>query len=368
MAKDNVLVPAMIAELLEVIHNALLVIDSDHKIIFANSRTAKMFNTVSENLLGQPFSTLFMPDDVDIFVENILSITRMHREIESEAMFFKRDGDSFLGRISGTCFRWAENKEGMVFSINDISDMKEIEKSLKHSERSAFLGRLIDDISHQIRNPIVAIGGFARRLQATHDIADNVEIILQEASRLEKLLDTINRFAKLQRPKMEKVRMGNLVEKLETVVGARVKKLGCTWACFCDDILYDEILLLDKNLFLEAILGVAENACEAYYQTAAGVEKSVICEVLHNGEETFPFTFKVVDVGAGIAEHVQGHVFSHFYTDKTGHIGMGLTFAKRIIEEQGGTMTIESKPGNGTTVNVNVIKERRRSLRIKRLQ
>jgi PAS domain S-box-containing protein len=367
MKRENVLVPAMIAELLEVIHNALLVIDSNHKIIFANSRTAKMFKTASEDLLEKSFSTLFMPADVDILVENILSVTRMNREIETEAMFLKRDGSTFLGRISGTCFQWAEHQEGMVYSIHDISDMKEIEKALKRSERIAFLGRLIDDISHQIRNPIMAIGGFARRLQSNHEMSGNVEIILQEASRLEKLLNTINRFAKLPRPKTEKIRIGALLGELETVVGTKVQELGCTWSCFCSDPLLDEILLIDKDLFLEAILDVAENSCEAYGRPSMWEEKSVKCEIIANEDDIYPLTFRITDLGVGIAEHARDHVFSHFYTDKTGHIGMGLTFAKRIIEEQGGQMTIDSKPGDGTTVNFHLIKERRRSLRTKRI-
>ncbi len=358
----------MIGELLEVIHNALLVIDSNHKIIFANSRTAKMFSTAPDALLGQSFSTLFMPDDVDILVHNILSIIRMNREIESEAMFLKRDGGTFLGRISGTCFEWAENQEGMVFSIHDISDMKEIEQSLKRSERIAFLGRLIDDISHQIRNPIMAIGGFARRLQSNYGTSGNVEIILQEASRLEKLLDTMNRFAGLPRPRTRKITFGDLLNDLETVVGAKVQKLGCTWSCCCDDLLLDEKLLIDKDLLLEAITDVAENSCESYIETSAEMEQLVQCEIYPGGDDAFPFTLKITDSGMGIAEHAREHVFSHFYTAKTGHIGMGLTFARRIIEEQGGIVTINSKPGHGTSISFHLIKERRRDLRTKRLK
>jgi len=367
MKKGTVLVPSMIAELLEVIHNALLVIDSTHNIIFANSRTEKMFKTAPETLLGEPFSSLFMPDDVEILVENILSITRINREIESEALLMRKDGSTFLGRISGTCFQWAEKQEGMVFSINDISEMKEIEKSFKQSERIAFLGRLIDDISHQIRNPIVAIGGFARRLQSNPEMAGNIEIILQEASRLEKLLNTINRFARLPRPKTQRIRIGDFLRELEAMVGARVQKLGCTWSCYCSDQLFDEVLLVDKNLFLEAILDVAENSCEAYWQTPKRDEKSVKCEIIPSEDDTYPFIFRITDSGVGIAEHVRDHVFSHFYTDKTGHIGMGLTFARRIIEEQGGQMTIESKAGYGTIVNFHLIRERRRSMRVMRL-
>jgi len=367
MKRETVVVPAMIGELLEVIHNALLVVDSGHKIIFANSRTAKMFNTAHDALLGQSISTLFMPDDVDILVHNILSFVRMNREIESEAMFLKRDGTTFLGRISGTCFEWAENQEGMVFSIHDISDMKEIEQSLKRSERVAFLGRLVDDISHQIRNPIMAIGGLARRLQSNYETSNNVDIILHEASRLEKLLNTMNRFAELPRPKTEKVRFSDLLNELEMVVGAKVQKLGCTWSCHCSNLLLEKNLLIDMDLFLAAIIDVAQNSCESYSEAVSKEEKSVRCKICPGENDAFPFTLKITDSGMGIAEDAEEHVFSHFYTAKTGHIGMGLTFVRRIIEEQGGLVTIESKPDHGTSVSFHLIKERRRDFRTRRI-
>lgn len=367
MKKETVVVPTMIGELLEVIHNALLVVDSSHKIIFANSRTAKMFSTAPDALLGQSISTLFMPEDVNVLVHNILSFIRMNREIESEAMFLKRDGTTFLGRISGTCFEWAENQEGMVFSIHDISDMKEIEQSLKRSERVAFLGRLVDDISHQIRNPIMAIGGLARLLQSNYGTSSNVEIILHEASRLEKLLNTMNRFAELPRPKTERVQFSDLLNELEMVVGVEVQKLGCTWSCRCSDLLLDKNLLIDKGLFLAAIIDVARNSCESYIEADTEEEKLVQCDIYPSENDAFPFTVKITDSGAGIAKHAKEHVFSHFYTAKTGHIGMGLTFVKRIIEEQGGLVTIESKPGHGTIVSFHLIKERRRDFRTRRI-
>lgn len=367
MKRETVHVSAMIGEMLEVIHNALLVVDSNYKIIFANSRTAKMFSIAPGSLLGKSFSTLFMPDDVDILVQNILSITRTSPETESEAMFLRRDGSSFLGRISGTCFNWAGNQEGMVFSIHDISDIKEMEQSLKRSERIALLGRLVDDISHQIRNPIMAIGGFARRLRSKYGTSSNVEIILNEASRLEKLLNTMNRFVRLPQPMTKKIQFSDLQKELMTVVGAKMQERGCAWSCSCDNQLLNEKLLIDKDLFLEAIIDVAENSCESYLAKSPSVEQQVQCEIKPSGDDVFPFTLKIKDSGIGINGHAREHVFAHFYTDKTGHIGMGLTFARRIIEEQGGQVTIESNPGQGTTVNVHLIKERRRALRTRRI-
>lgn len=373
MNKETVLTEAMIGELLDVIHNVLLVIDSEHNIIFANSRTEKMFDTAPDSLLGKSFSSLFVPEDTDILVKNILAINRTDREIESEAMFVKKDGSTFLGRISGTCFTWDNGQVGMVFSIHDISDMKAIEQSLKHSERIAFLGRLVDDISHQIRNPIVAIAGSARRLQTRHGVSDNLEIILRESTRLEKLLNSMNRFARLPRPKLEKICFRELLDQLDSIAGSRVKEFGCSWFSSCDEKMLKAKLPIDKRLFLDAVIDVVENACESYSQMVGSEDREdaesrpVRCEIVPGEDDTFPFILKIVDSGSGITDHGRDQVFSHFYTDKTGHIGMGLTFARRIIEDQGGLMTIESKQGLGTTVNIHLLRERRRDLRTMRL-
>ena len=110
-----------------------------------------------------------------------------------------------------------------------------------------------------------------------------------------------------------------------------------------------------------------ENSCESYIEMSTKAEQLVQCEIYPSKDDAFPFTLKITDSGMGIAGHAREQVFSHFYTNKTEHIGMGLTFARRIIEEQGGLMNIESKLGHGTTVNFHLIKERRRALRTRRI-
>lgn len=87
-----------------------------------------------------------------------------------------------------------------MVTVRDISRLKGLERILRRSERLAFLGRMLDDISHQIRNPVLSIGGFARRL-AKMDIPrqEYVRVILDEAARLELLLETLTSFIGLPR-------------------------------------------------------------------------------------------------------------------------------------------------------------------------
>ncbi len=357
--------PKLIGDLLDIIHNAILVIDYNNNIIFANSRTAQMFNTTEKLLQGQPITSLFMPDDKEIMVSNILDIIRQDGEYEGEAMLKCADGTTFLGLIAGTFFKWDNSQEGMAFTIHDITSMKSIEKSLRRSERIAFLGRLIDDISHQIRNPVTVIGGFARRLVADDTCTTKAEAILKEAHHLEDLLDTLGKFIKLARPNPKRIPLKTLVTVAEKHLQQTVISHGCTWVSECDDANIDTTLLVDQELLLEALQSVVVNACESYNKNA--VEKPIIFQVKPGDDKKFPYTISIRDHGIGIPEERTDHVFAHFYSNKTKHIGMGLTFAQRIMEEQMGKISIESKKDEGTVISFHLVKERRRVIRTTRL-
>lgn len=353
--------PKLIGDLLNIIHNAILVIDSNKKIIFVNSRTAKMFNTTTTKLQGLNVTELFMPEDKEILVGNILRIIRRDGEYEGEAMFKCADGSTFLGLIAGTFFRWDNNQDGIAFTIHDLSVMKSIEKSLRRSERIAFLGRLIDDISHQIRNPVMVIGGFARRLVADSSNAKKSLAILKEARYLEDLLDTLGKFIKLASPNPKRIPLNTIIKAAEKHLQQTVNELGCTWISKYNNETTDNTLLIDQELIIEALQAIVINACESYDKTAT--EKPVIFQAKHSGNPKFPFTINITDHGVGIPQDRRELVFSHFYSNKTKHIGMGLTFALRIMEEQMGEISIESDPRKGTTVTLHLVRERRRVIR-----
>ncbi len=353
--------PKLIGDLLDIIHNAILVIDSNKKIIFVNSRTAKMFNTTVTQLQGLQVTELFMPEDTDIFVGNILNIIRNDGEYEGEAMFKRDDGSTFLGLIAGTFFKWDNHQDGIAFTIHDITAMKSIEKSLRRSERIAFLGRLIDDISHQIRNPVMVIGGFARRLVADNTSAKKAKAILKEALYLEDLLDTLGKFIKLARPNPKRIPLDTMIKVAEKHLQQTVNDLGCTWISKYDQEITDNTLLVDQELIIEALQSVVVNACESYDQ--ATIEKPVIFRVWQTNNPKLPYAISISDHGVGIPEERTEHVFAHFYSNKTKHIGMGLTFAQRIMEEQMGEISIESDKDKGTTITLHLVRERRRVIR-----
>ena len=357
--------PRLIGNLLDIIHSAILIIDARYRIVFANHRTASMFATSVHKLRLSEVARLFMPDDQATMLPNILQIIHKEGEFEGEVMFLRRDGSTFLGFLAATFFHWEGGEEGMALTIHDISDIKALEQSLARSERVAFLGQLVDDISHQIRNPVTVIGGFSRRLSTECQGSEKARAIVREANYLEGMLNTLNAFIQLPPPSLGRISMKVLVAAMEERVAARVRSLGCDWLCTCESGLAEETLLVDQELLLRALEAIAINASEAYGRRPG--DKTVTCEVGRTGDPHHPYRIRISDRGGGIETDKLPQVFSPFHSTKTKHIGMGLTIARRIVEEQKGRIEIISTPGGGTTVDCLLIRERRRAIRTARL-
>lgn len=351
----------LVGDLLDNIRNAVIVVDQHDKMVYVNVRTEEIFRAEAEELHGQPIHHLFMPEDEDILVDNILSLTRREGEFEVEAMLKRLDGNGFLGMIATSLFSCEEKRKAIAITIHDLTEIKAVENSLRQSERLAYLGHLIDDLSHQIRNPLTAIGGFARRLSTETDSSPKVEAILDEAMRLENLLDRMNDFIALRCPVITSTEIGGFIDLVDQKLSTAVKAHGCQWRNDYDGSLNHQCMLVDGSLLLEALTEVAINCCESYDE--ADEDKSVIIRAGQSDDPSCPYVIKIIDHGRGIIHEHINFVFSHFYSNKTKHVGIGLALAKRIVEEQGGGLTLSSTLGEGTVVDCYLPKERRRLVR-----
>lgn len=350
--------------ILSVINNAIVIVEADDRIIFANHKAAAMFRTADPaQLVGQPVFQLFTNGDRDILAPNLLHLARTAPEYEDEVMLRRFDGTRFIALISTSRFH-SEGRTNAILSIHNISGIKGIEKTLQHTERVASVGRMLDDINHQIRNPISIIGGLANRL-ARQPEADSryCQAILDEAERLEGLLDSLGAFSKLPLPKVCPVPLTELATGIASVITPQVDKAGLALTIRRhDETIPESTVSIDLRLIIKAIAAIVANACEA---SAPG---SAIAIAIGPSGKSLPCQITITDQGCGIDPEDQARVFAPFYTRKTRQHGMGLTLAQRIVTEQGGAITIESIPGKGTAVSVFLVTERRRAIRVKRLR
>jgi len=220
-----------------------------------------------------------------------------------------------------------------------------LHKKLVEAEKMAALGEMAVFVTHQLRNPLVTIGGFTEQLlQLDLDVEKknrNLRIIRDETKRLEEIVYQIAHFLKvtLKEPVAFDVRpvLESVIEspEIKTKVQRRGVRLNVRIAKCPPQV------LCDPTYVGEVFRNVLENAIEA---TPAGGKISVLAYA--KNERVFVLSVK--DAGRGIAEADKAKLFTPFFTTKEKGMGLGLAFVKRVMDACGGKIEVESRGGNGT--------------------
>jgi signal transduction histidine kinase len=227
------------------------------------------------------------------------------------------------------------------------TELKKVQADLIRSERMAALGELSRGVAHAVRNPVMSIGGFTRRirkkLSPDDPSYDHVELILEETARLEKIVEAVGKYTAMTEPELGQVRISAL---LQGVLKDWKEKYG-------REKISLELKLLpeDPNVFVDVeLMGVALKALLQNAREAVSPEGGTI-SIASWWEEKW-IVISVMDDGAGIDSKNLPFVFDPFFTTKTHGSGLGLTTVNRIVSGHCGKVEIYSTPETGTEVRI----------------
>ena len=204
---------------------------------------------------------------------------------------------------------------------------------LVESERMAAMGEATAKIAHEIKNPLVSIGGFARRVRRSIGDEDpnarSMDIILDETRRLELLIQDLATFFRPRRPELEPGHLNDTarraLEVLEDTVPSNVAV-----SVYLDEELPE--ILVHRDGLHQVLLNLLRNALDAMPN---GGKLTLV--TLHGGNELI---LEVSDTGEGIPEADREHVFEPFFTTKSQGSGLGLPICQRIVEHHGGRLEL----------------------------
>lgn len=244
---------------------------------------------------------------------------------------------------------WTKTLEDEV--TKKTRELKNSQDKLIQAEKLASLGRLTSDVAHEIRNPLTAIGGFARRL---YKIADGekekeyAEVVVAEVDRLEKILRDVLTFSRDARCHLERHDITEVIHNT----------LRMYEDLFDDQSIKTEVkeeenlpsVLIDRDQVMQSLGNLITNAIDA--MSGGGILRIASGrEDLHNVTYVF---IKVSDTGKGIPEDKLPLIFEPFFSTKEiGHgTGLGLSITRKIIEEHGGFIRAESIEGKGSAFSL----------------
>ncbi|RJQ52105.1 MAG: GAF domain-containing protein [Nitrospiraceae bacterium] len=235
------------------------------------------------------------------------------------------------------------NIAGTVHISRDITELRTLRERVTHSERMAALGELAARVAHEIRNPLISIGGFARRLEKklSDDTAEYARIIVNEVTRLENILKEILGFVKSSRINRARVDINELVDNVIGFVSPLISERQNT---LVKELSGDSLIsAIDPDRIKEALLNIVTNASQA-------TEHGTI--TIKTGIEDNEAVIELSDTGCGIKPEDLKNIFNPFFTTKPQGTGLGLAVTHKIIQEHNGKIKVESAWGCGTSFRI----------------
>jgi len=224
-------------------------------------------------------------------------------------------------------------------------------EQVRKAESLAFVGTLAGGLAHEIRNPLSTLNINLQLLK--EDWADpvtskeqrsvkRIDALLRETNRLERVLSDFLRFAGRYQLHREPHSVNAILQELLDFYGPEARQRKIEVRAELAPAL--PVLPLDAALLRQAFVNVLKNAQEAM---PAGGTLTVRTAPGRRAVDV-----EIADTGTGIAPEHRDKIFEVYFTTKPNGSGLGLPTTKRIVEEHGGTIDVDSAPGRGARVRI----------------
>lgn len=354
--------PVIISNVLDSISDSIVVLNQDGDVVYANKATAQVLGYDPQDLMEKGLEgTFFLREENAAFNQLIVdAVWKKSRNEYSEVDYHHLDGS--VRRLAATTSYLLEVAEfdtvfvGFVALFKDITEVHNLrekqkkliqEKERVAREKGESLHKLAMNVAHEIRNPVAAVGGLASRIlrngQTPEEMQAQVKALLDMAHRLEVVVGKVEEYCEIPEATFEQADIAATV--VEAVLEAMIKGLskGITIK-LGDAIPEQEAIAFDSALMRTALKQVLENAIDFS-------DKGATVVVSLNVDET-GVAIEMKDSGHGISQQDLQFIFDPFFSTRTATGGMGLAIAQRIVQEHMGTIDVDSKLGEGTTVRI----------------
>ncbi|MCR2823886.1 ATP-binding protein [Lederbergia panacisoli] len=321
----------------------ILVVGKEHKVSYYSPSHVHVLGYQISELENIDLFKLVHPDDVDIFRDTI-KILFKNTEPQTIEFRLKHKLGSWI-EFESRCKPVIGEKSliaHIVLISRDISERKKAEAQLLHAEKLSIVGELAAGIAHEIRNPLTTIKGFVQ-IYKSNEAIEYTDLLLSELGRIETITSELLSLGKPQVIKMNHTNLQDLIENTLELLLPQANmnniqfKLGYEGPPF--------FITCEQNQIKQVFINILKNAMEAMH------EGGEIHLNLRKGAEG-KCIISIQDEGCGIPEDILPRLGEPFYTLKEKGTGLGLMICHKIIKQHHGTITYQSKAGEGTLVEI----------------
>jgi len=323
------------------------------KATYVNNAVEKVYGYSQDEWLKAPnlWENIIYREDKEKIIAKFMKAREKHEDGVLKYRIVRKDNAI---RWIEDRYGWEKDDKGNMLSLHgalcDVTEQKRTEEMLRASEKIAAKGQLAAQIAHEINNPLGSIKNsfllIKDAIAEDHPYYRYVGLINKEIQRLS---DIIRQMFDLYLPNVATVKKFLIKDVLiEIAKLAEVDCYGHNVVISINSCENDSFVKLPEAPLRQALINIVKNAVEA---SPAGAEVKITATVTVDA-----LRLTVSDSGYGIPEQVQSKIFDPFFTSKCDQtsrgLGLGLSVTKEIVEGMGGTISFESKTGQGTVFSI----------------
>jgi signal transduction histidine kinase len=320
--------------ILKNISDSLLLIGLDGTVLLINDSAQKALNIRAETLLNQKFWTHFPDDAFGFSMRESLTFGISHK------VLYHKDNEISTSFI----YEGPKSMHALLILFKDTREKSRLQEAACRKEQLMELGASAAIVSHEIKNPLGAMRGYAsllsRDLRSMPELQEMADLIIEGTKGLERVVSQILQFSKPQRVEIKTIDIANLLRQF-----GKFLKMDLAFppnVCLNLHVPRDPLLVpVDPELLKSALLNLSLNAIQA--MPVGGILSIALIKI----ETTYQIA--ISDTGVGMEEEELKTLFSPFFTTKPEGNGIGLVETKKIVQAHLGTIDVRSRPQLGTT-------------------
>lgn len=333
--------------------DAIITMDAEQQVVQFNEAAEKMFRCSAEDAIGQPIGRFIPQRFRDVHREHVATFGQSgttSRRMGTLGIItgLRADGEEFPAEASISQIA-ADGTKYFTVILRDISERQHIEQRLRQTERLAEMGTLASGMAHEIGTPMNVILGRAEQLMRKtqeETTKKSLEVIVAQVERITKIMNQLLTFARRKPSERRRVNLGQALDDCLEVLQERIRRMCIKIESNYETTLHPVHVLADPDQMSQVFLNLFINAIHAMPD---GGTLRISLERTNSHVKAI-----VADTGHGIPKEDLPKIFAPFFTTKeVGQgTGLGLTVVHGIIQEHGGSIEVESEPGQGTTFTV----------------
>jgi two-component system, NtrC family, sensor histidine kinase PilS len=321
--------------IIQSISSGLITTGLDGRITLVNNAAQKLLERLPNELLGKAVSSLFLDQ-----LPNGESQTHAEVRFDTPGTFRK------TVRVRVAVLNVPDRgASGYVYAMDDLTEIRRLEREVRMQDRLAAVGRLAAAIAHEIRNPLTSIAGSVSMLSGIPEMSEEhrhlLEIVTRESQRLNGIISDFLAYSRGKQYRFDKVDLVPLLEDTLTLMRHRMTAENTGIVIENHSPAKQAWVLADGDKIKQVFWNFSENAIRAMKDGGA---LKVAIERL--GDE---WQVSFADTGTGMTPQQTEKIFEPFQSNFEGGTGLGLAVVYQIVQAHEGRVWARSKPGKGTT-------------------